>query len=198
MKKLTRSIIGILFCSVSTTSSALDLKEAMALAQQYDTEFQAAYANYLAASEASKQTTAPVLPQVGFDAYMQRGETETDRAGVVTDSDNNADGYSLSLSQVIFDKTTFDTMGQGDATVAKAVADLEVAKQDTIVRVATAYFDVLTAIDTLETAISLVLDNTRFVNDGGDGYYDYSGAEDVCPGYARGALVTGDTCHWPG
>ena len=36
--------------------------------------------------------------------------------------------------------------------VAKAIADLEVAKQNTIVRVATAYFDVLTAIDTLETA----------------------------------------------
>jgi len=152
MKKLTHSIIGILFFSVSATSSALDLKEAMTLAQQYDTTFQAAYAGYLAASEASTQTTAAVLPQIGFDAYMQRGETETDRAGVVTDSDNNADGYSLSLSQVIFDKTTFDTMGQGDATVAKAVADLEVAKQDTIVRVSTAYFDVLTAIDTLETA----------------------------------------------
>ena len=152
MKRFNQSIIALLFCSVSTTSAALDLKEAMALAQQYDTEFQAAYANYLAVSEASNQTTAAVLPQIGLDAYLQRGETETDRSGVVTESDNNADGYSLSLSQVIFDKTVFDTMGQGDATVAKAVAELEVAKQDTIIRVSSAYFDVLTAIDTLETA----------------------------------------------
>ena len=36
--------------------------------------------------------------------------------------------------------------------MAKAIADLEIAKQDTIVRVARAYFDVLTAIDTLESA----------------------------------------------
>ena len=152
MKKLTQGVFGLLFCSVATPSLALDLKEAMELAEQYDTTFQAAFAGYLAASEASTQSTSAVLPQVGFNAYYQRGDTENDRNGVVTKSENNSDGYSLNLNQVIFDKTTFDNLDQGDALVAKAVADLEVAKQDTIVRVATAYFDVLTAIDTLETA----------------------------------------------
>ncbi len=152
MKALLRSILSIFLCSIATTSSALDLKEAMDLAQQYDTTFQAAYAAYLAASEASNQSTAAILPQIGFNAFLQRGQTENDRSGVKTDSDNNADGYSLNLNQVIFDKTTFDNLDQGDAIVAKAVADLEVAKQDTIVRVSSAYFDVLTAINTLETA----------------------------------------------
>ena len=152
MKKLTRGVIGLLFCSVATPSMALDLKQAMELAQQYDTTFQAAFATYLAASEASNQTTSAVLPQIGFNAFIQRGETENDRDGVVTESDNNSDGYGLNLNQVIFDKSIFDNLDQGDALVAKAVADLEVAKQDTIIRVSTAYFDVLTAIDTLETA----------------------------------------------
>ena len=152
MKPLLRSTISLFLCSVATTSSALDLKEAMDLAQQYDTTFQAAYAVYLAASEASSQSTAAILPQIGFNAFLQRGTTEIDRAGSVVDSDNNSDGYSLDLNQVIFDKSVFDNLDQGDAIVAKAVADLEVAKQDTIVRVASAYFDVLTAIDTLETA----------------------------------------------
>jgi len=152
MKKLTQGAIGLLFCSVTTPSLALDLKEAMELAQQYDTTFQAAFAAYLAASEASNQSTSAVLPQISFDAFIQRGETENDRSGVVTESDNNNDGYGLNLNQVIFDKTIFDNLDQGDAIVAKAVADLEVAKQDTIVRVSTAYFEVLTAIDTLETA----------------------------------------------
>ncbi|NOQ69342.1 MAG: hypothetical protein GQ573_04460, partial [Gammaproteobacteria bacterium] len=121
MKKLSTNIIGLILCSVATNSSALDLSEAMELAQQYDTTFQAAYANYMATSEASSQTTAAVLPQIGFDAYMRRGETETDRSGVVNTSDNNADGYSLSLSQVIFDKTVFDNLDRGDAIVAKAI-----------------------------------------------------------------------------
>jgi outer membrane protein len=137
---------------ISTPASALDLVKALELAQQYDTTFQAAYANYLSAIEASDQTTAAVLPQVGFNAFLQRGDTELDRNGVVTESDNNSDGYSISLTQVIFDKTTFDTLDQGDALVAKAIADLETAKQETITRVASAYFDVLIAIDTLETA----------------------------------------------
>ncbi len=152
MKTLLRSTLSLFLCSIATTSSALDLKEAMDLAQQYDTTFQAAYAAYLAASEASNQSTAAILPQIGFNAFLQRGRTENDRSGVETDSDNNADGYSLNLNQVIFDKTAFDNLDQGDAVVAKAVAELEVAKQDTIVRVSSAYFDVLTAIDTLETA----------------------------------------------
>ena len=152
MKALLRSTLSLFLCSMATTASALDLKETMELAQQYDTTFQAAYAAYLAASEASTQSTAAVLPQIGFNAHIQRGRTENDRAGVVNKSDNNNDGFGLNLNQVIFDKTIFDNMDQGDAIVAKAVADLEVAKQDTIVRVSSAYFDVLTAIDTLETA----------------------------------------------
>lgn len=152
MKKLTQGIFSLLFCSIATTSSALDLKEAMALAEQYDTTFQAAYAAYRAASEASNQSTSAILPQVGFNAFIQRGETENERNGVVNESDNNNDGYGINLNQVIFDKTIFDNLDQGDAFVAKAVAELEIAKQDTILRVSTAYFEVLTAIDTLETA----------------------------------------------
>jgi len=152
MKQLTQSIFGLFFCSVATTSSALDLKEAMELAQDYDTTFQVAYANYLAVSEASAQSNSAILPQVGFNAFIQRGDTETERSGITSESDNNSDGYSLNLNQVIFNKSVFDNLDQGDAIAAKALADLEAAKQETIVRVATAYFDVLTAIDTLETA----------------------------------------------
>jgi len=152
MKKLTHTIAGFFLCSVSANVSALDLSETMELAQQNDTTFQAAYANYLATIEVSSLSTSAVLPQIGFNAFYQQGRTENDRAGTVTKSDNNNDGYSLNLDQVIFDKTIFDNLDEGDAIAAKAVADLESARQDTIVRVATAYFDVLTAIDTLETA----------------------------------------------
>lgn len=151
MKPLLRSILSFFLYTASTTSSALDLEKAMTLAQEYDTTFQAAYATYLAASEASSQSTAAILPQIGFNAFLQRGETENDRNGVVNESDNNNDGYGIDLNQVIFDKSIFDNLDQGDAIVAKAVAELEVAKQDTIVRVSSAYFDVLKAIDTLES-----------------------------------------------
>lgn len=153
MNKLSQNLSALFLCAVSTTSSALDLSEAMELAQQYDTTFQAAYANYLATIEASSQSTSAILPQIGFNAFVQRGSSDIERDnGTSSDFDNNSDGYSLNLNQVIFDKTVFDNLDQGDAIAAKALADVESAKQDTIVRVAKAYFDVLTAIDNVETA----------------------------------------------
>lgn len=158
MKKFSRntilhSIVSAFLFVNATTASALDLTEALDLAQQYDTTFQAAHANYLAAIEASSQSTAAVLPQIGFNAFIQRGRTEIDKAGSpLVKSDNNRDGYSINLNQVIFDKTVFDELDRGDAIAAKALADLEVAKQDIIIRVASAYFDILNAIETLETA----------------------------------------------
>ena len=152
MKIRSRIFTGLLLACSASASHALDLKEAMELAQQYDTTYQVAYANYLAVREASSQSTAAILPQIGFNAFIQRGETETERSGVTSESDNNSDGYSIDLNQVIFDKTVFDNLDQGEAIAAQAYADVESARQDTIVRLATAYFDVLTAIATLETA----------------------------------------------
>jgi len=152
MTKLKTAITGLFLYSLATPLSAMDLTEAMNLAQQYDTTFQAAYANYLATAEASSQSTAAILPQIGFNAHITRGERETELPTSTTKADTNSKGYSLSLNQVIYDKTVFDNLDQGDAIAAKALADFESAKQDTIVRVAKAYFDVLTAIDTLETA----------------------------------------------
>lgn len=151
MRHLNKCLFGLAL-SITSTASALDLTEAIVLALQHDTTYQIAQENYLAISETSSQNTSAVLPQIGFNAYIQRGETEIDRSGSVTKSDNNSDGYSLELNQVIYNKTIFDTLTQGDATVAKALADFEAAKQDTVVRVAVAYFDILTAIATLETA----------------------------------------------
>jgi len=153
MKNLSKNIISLFLLGSATTSSALDLDEALELAQKYDTTYQAAYASYLATIEVSSQSTSAILPQIGFNAFIQEGRTEIDRKGTpAVDSDNNSDGYSINLNQVIFDKSVFDELDRGDAIEAKALADLEAAKQDTIVRVASAYFDVLIAIDTLETA----------------------------------------------
>jgi len=153
MKKSLHVLISFFLCSVSTVSSALDLSEAMELAQKYDTTFQAAYANYLATIETSSQSTSAILPQIGFNAFIQEGNTQIDREGAASVSvDNNNNGYSININQVIFNKTVFDELDRGDAIAAQALADLESAKQDTIIRVATAYFNVLTAIDTLETA----------------------------------------------
>jgi outer membrane protein len=136
---------------VSSNTYALDLVEAVQRAKRYDATFLAAYANYVAVSESSSQSLAAALPQVAINAFVQRGKTENDRAGVITKFDDNNDGYSLSLNQVVFNKTIFENIGQGNAIAAQALADFEVAKQDMVIGVAQAYFAVLTAKDALET-----------------------------------------------
>lgn len=158
MNKQIKTVLFLFLGASSTTASALDLSEAMQRAQRYDATYQAAYATYLATIENYDQSLSAVLPQIDLNGRIQRGRRNIDSSGSatapagVTNSDNNNEGYTLNLNQVIFDKTVFDNLDQGDAIAAKALADLEAAKQDTIVRVAEAYFNVLTAIDTLETA----------------------------------------------
>ncbi len=93
MKLLKNISISLTLCLTTSAASALDLSEAMDLAQQYDTTFQAAYANYLASIEASSLSTSAILPQIGFNAFYQQGRTENDKSGVVNKSKNNNDGY---------------------------------------------------------------------------------------------------------
>ncbi len=149
-RTLVVSTLALMIASSNTY--ALDLNEAFQRAKQYDATFLAAYANYMATIESSAQSNSAILPQIDFNAYSQRGKTETERDGITVKSDDNSDGYSLNLNQVIYNKTVFDNLDQGDAIAAQALADLEVAKQDMIIRVAQAYFAVLAANDTLETS----------------------------------------------
>ncbi len=148
-KILVTTTLSLLFASSNTY--ALDLVEAVQRAKSYDATFLAAYANYMAVSETYSQNFAAVLPQIAINGFVQRGKTENDRAGVVTKFDDDSDGYSLNLNQVIFNKTIFENIEQGDAIAAQALIDFEVAKQDMIIRVAQAYFAVLTEKDALET-----------------------------------------------
>jgi len=61
MKKLHQIITSFSLCFVTSTSSALDLSETMNLAQQYDTTFQAAYANLKLALLLNLTTTTMVI-----------------------------------------------------------------------------------------------------------------------------------------
>ncbi len=145
-------LTAIISLATALNAQALDLAEALQRALQYDTTYQAAYASYLASAESSSQSLAPLLPQIGFNTFIQRGRTKNDKQGIVSRSDNDSDGYTLNLNQVLYNKPLHDTLKAGRATAAKARADLQTARQDTILRVTRAYFAVLTAIDNLETA----------------------------------------------
>ncbi|MGD8934708.1 MAG: TolC family protein, partial [Gammaproteobacteria bacterium] len=148
-KRLFIALIAVLF---STGLHALDLKEALERAEQYDATLRTAMAEYMAAEELYPQSRANLLPDVRAGAFYQRDDTSRENStGVIGDVDSNftTKGYDITLNQVLFNKALWDGMEQSEAQVAQAAANYEVAKQDLITRVARAYFNVLGAQDNL-------------------------------------------------
>jgi outer membrane protein len=108
------------------------------------------------------QARSALLPSVSAAATASNQYTDTIGAipvggsGVGTGSTTRLDshGWSLNLTQTLFDWTRYTTLKQADKRVARAETDYEAAKQALLIRVATAYFNVLAAKDTLDSAVS--------------------------------------------
>jgi outer membrane protein len=154
----------------STGSQALDLKEALERAEKYDAALRIAMSDYMAAEEAYPQSRANLLPDLTAGGFYQRNDTTRENStGAIPDVDSNftTKGYDITLNQIIFNKTFWDTMEQSKALVAQAAANYEVAKQDLILRTARAYFNVLGAQDNVaftraeKEAISRQLEQSR-------------------------------------
>lgn len=146
-----RICIAVTVFSISTGVYALDLKEALERAEKYDATVRQAMSDYMAAEELYPQSRANLLPDLQLGGFYQRNDTsrENSTGGFVTDVDSNftSKGYDVTLNQVIFNKAFWDAMEQSEALVAQAAASYEAAKQDLIIRTATAYFNVLGAQD---------------------------------------------------
>ncbi len=139
--------IGAIALVFSSGIHALDLKEALERAEQYDATLRAALADYMAAEELYPQSRANLLPDLQANAFTSRSDIEIKRPNDTTSTDFDSDGYNLALNQVVFNKSLWDAMEQSEALVAQAAASYEVAKQDLIIRTAQAYFNVLGAQD---------------------------------------------------
>ncbi len=145
-----RLSIGLTLFLFSAGSQALDLKEALERAEKYDAALRIAMSDYMAAEEAFPQSRANLLPDLTAAGFYQRNDTRRENStGAIPDVDSNftTKGYDVTLNQVIYNKTFWDTMEQSKALVAQAAANYEVAKQDLILRTASAYFNVLGAQD---------------------------------------------------
>ena len=141
-------VSALFFCS---NVQALDLKQALERAEQYDATLRAALADYMAAEELYPQSRANLLPDITAGGFYQRNDTsrENSDSTLIGDVDSNftTKGYDVTLNQVIFNKAFWDAMEQSEALVAQAAANYEVAKQELIIRTARAYFNVLGAQD---------------------------------------------------
>ena len=152
MKKISFSLTTVSFLFLLSFSSiAEDLLSVYKTAIENDSQFRASQAEYRALLETKNQSIALLLPTLSASAHYTDNENETITTTTTRDDFSNK-GYSLTLTQPIYRHENFVGLGQADAVIARALATLENAKQDLIIRVATQYFLVLGAGDDLEFA----------------------------------------------
>ncbi|MCW8831364.1 MAG: TolC family outer membrane protein [Gammaproteobacteria bacterium] len=164
-----KKTFGILICGLGLNTSsalALDLVQALKLAQDNDVVLQAAHAEYLAVTEVESQSTASLLPDVSLSIFAQKNSTEISNATGSysnSESDFTTDGYTLTLTQSLYNKQLFDAMDESEAFSAQALASFEASKQTLIIRLAQAYFGVLAAQDNVAFAEAEKKANARLL-----------------------------------
>ena len=118
-------------------------------AQGYDAALQAAKATAQAGQARADQARAGLLPQVGLQAGANRNYLDTHLAGNGASREYNTLNGSLVGSQPLYRPANRIAWDQGKKQAQIAQEQLTAAEQDLIVRLAQAYFDVLSAQDTL-------------------------------------------------
>jgi outer membrane protein len=158
-KTLTAVLIASAFFSIN--AQAADLIQVYQQALANDAVYASARASLAAGKERVPQGRAGLLPTIGFDGSVIRNDGEnspwnegaaTSTGGVVGSSGATltTKTNTLTLVQPLFRWANWQTYEQSKLLQAISEAQFAQAQQDLITRVAQAYFDVLSAQDTLE------------------------------------------------
>lgn len=157
---MKKNIFLVLFFSLSmfitSLSYAADLLEVYKRALFSDPIYQQAIAQELATSENVPISRSYLLPGLGFQAAPTiLKQTGSGPASTVENTVRQRGyTYSLTLTQTIFNVAQTANLSQQKATAKQALATLNAASQDLMIRVAKAYFQVLQDEDFLRASQS--------------------------------------------
>ena len=139
--------------AVALPAAAEDLLQVYRDAQRYDAVYSSARYSLEAGRERIPQARALLLPSANLTANVAANRLEqTSDNELITPSfirNPTTQGYTFTLSQPLFRPQNLVQRNQADYQVRQAEAAYGQAAQDLAVRTAQAYFDVLTARDTL-------------------------------------------------
>jgi outer membrane protein len=128
-------------------AQAQSLVELYDAARSFDASYQSAKSLYEANLSKAEQAKAGLLPTVGLGMGVNRTNIDSDIDTFERSYGNQS--ATLSASQPLYRPANVATAAQGKKSAEVALAQLQAADQDLIVRVSQAYFDVLTAGDSL-------------------------------------------------
>ncbi|KPQ27978.1 MAG: outer membrane channel protein [Marinobacter excellens HL-55] len=147
MKK--RLLPGLIALFAAQPAFSLDLMETYEKALSYDSGIASAMAQFQAQQAASDVSRSSLLPQVG--AFAEANHTDFDAKNGPGDHYKSLN-YGVQLTQPVFRADTWFRYDASQFQTEAAQAQYNLAQQQLILDVATAYFNVLRARDTVTTA----------------------------------------------
>ncbi len=166
-RTLTYSLAGLL--SLAALPAVSDtLQDVYLLALKNDHQLKADTARYQAGKENSVIARARLLPQINGNMNYSDSSSDSSRTVIDIDdetgaldiktfdseSDSTTTNYSVTLNQPLFNLPAWFGYKQGVSLSEQAEAQFSADQQALIIRVSEAYFNVLRAVDNLETSIA--------------------------------------------
>ncbi len=145
MKKLLPILIGLSLTGFSAMSQAENLLQVYQQARTSNPDLRKSGADRDAAFEKINEARSPLLPQLGLGADYNYGNGYRDSNGV----NSNATSASLQLTQTLFDMSKWRALTLQEKTAGIQDVTWQTDQQTLILNTATAYFNVLSAIDSL-------------------------------------------------
>jgi outer membrane protein len=145
MKKLLPILIGLSLTGFSAVSQAEDLIQVYKQARLSNPELRKSAADRDAAFEKIKEARSPLLPQLGLGADYTYNNGYRDANGI----DSNVTSGSLQLTQTLFDMSKWRNLSLQEKSAGIQDVTYQTDQQTLILNTATAYFKVLSAIDSL-------------------------------------------------
>ena len=143
IKRFTIASI-VALATVSSAVHADNLLQVYQTAKMKDPTILKSKAQYDLYLEAINEADAALLPQIGFGLDAGYSDSSSSSA-------NLKYGADLSLTQSIYDESTWKSLEIVEKQATEAAAVYGFAAQDLIFRTATAYFDVLSAYESVES-----------------------------------------------
>ncbi|WP_317978199.1 MULTISPECIES: outer membrane channel protein TolC [Tenebrionibacter/Tenebrionicola group] len=145
MKKLLPVLIGLSLSGFSAMSQAENLLQVYQQARQSNPDLRKSAADRDVAFEKINEARSPLLPQLGLAADYSYNSGYRDANGI----DYNSTSASLALTQTIFDMSKWRALTLQEKTAGVQDVTYQADQQTLILNTATAYFKVLSAIDSL-------------------------------------------------
>ena len=148
--KATPLALATALALCSSPSFAVDLMQSYTQARQSDPTLAISESQNAISKEGVVQSRSSLLPQINGRLSMNKNDSDGTLSNNTTfESNSTTQNTSASLNQSIYNYGNYARLSGSKARANQSNAELDSANDSLIIRVSEAYFNVLTAIDTL-------------------------------------------------